>query len=58
MTKEEWLKRYKQAFIDIADMPEIVADDMAGASAFEDASRGFEDDPEGAAQEELSYFDY
>jgi hypothetical protein len=57
MVENEWLRRYKQAFKDTANLTDAEAAECAGAVSFEEASRGFEDDPEGAAQMEMSYWD-
>ncbi len=57
LTREEWLKRYKQAFIDGADLTDSEAQSCVDAISFEDASRQFETDPEGAAQMEMSYWE-
>lgn len=56
LEKSEWLRRYRQAFIDVG-CTEALADDCVGASPFEEVSECFEDDPEGAAQMEMSYWD-
>jgi hypothetical protein len=56
LTVDEWMRRYRQRFIDAAHVSDKVADDCAGAVPFEEASDGFEDDPEGAADEEMSYW--
>jgi hypothetical protein len=54
ITRDEWLRRYKQRFIDRADLTEGQAEQCAKAESFEVLSDGFEDDPEGAADEEMS----
>jgi hypothetical protein len=63
MKKEEWLRRYRQRFIDRIDPTNLkpgglerIADDCVEAVSFEDASDFFELDPEGAADEEMSYW--
>lgn len=56
MSRDEWLSRYRHAFVD-AGLSPLEALEIASAVDFEDASRGFEEDPEGAAQEEMSYWD-
>ncbi len=63
MIKEDWLKRYRARFAERARGPEdeILSeeflDDCANAIPFEEASVDFEDDPEGAADEEMSYWE-
>lgn len=56
-TQEEWLRRYRQRFIDRAELSETQADACASAESFEVLSEMFEDDPEGAADEEMSYWE-
>lgn len=56
MTKEEWLERYKARFIKVADITSEQAEECASADSFEVLSDGFEDDPEGAADSEMSYW--
>lgn len=57
MTREEWFARYKQRFIEQADLTPAQAEACAEAESFETLSDGFEDDPEGAADSEMSYWD-
>ena len=57
MTEQEWIQRYRQRFIDRAELDDSAADAVAGAESFETLSESFEDDPEGAADEEMSYWD-
>lgn len=57
MSEQEWLARYTQRFIDRADLTETQALLCAEAEPYERLSDGFEDDPEGAADEEMSYWD-
>jgi len=56
MSREEWLKRYKQEFIDAAKLTDEEAQSCVDALTFEEASNGYENDPEGAAQLEMSYW--
>ncbi len=56
MTNKEWLTRYKQRFIDVAGLTPAQADDCSRAESFDVLSEMFEDDPEGAADEEMSYW--
>lgn len=51
------MQRYRQAFIDLAGLSESEADECAEASTFEEVSRYYEGDPEGAAVEEMSYWE-
>jgi hypothetical protein len=55
--KEEWLSRYKAQFVKVAGVTAEYAEDCASADTFEVLSDGFEDDPEGAADSEMSYWD-
>jgi hypothetical protein len=57
MTEQEWLTRYKQRFIDIAGLTETQAQACATAESFAVLSESFEDDPEEAADMEMSYWD-
>ena len=57
LTQEEWARRYQQRLIDVAALePEHAADEFNGAG-FDYLSEGFEDDPEGAADESMSCWD-
>lgn len=51
-----WLARYKQRFIDRLGLTEAQAEACANAEPFAVLSEMFEDDPEGAADEEMSYW--
>lgn len=55
-TTEEWFTRYKQRFMDIAGLTQMQAQECANAEPFPVLAEGFEDDPEGAADEEMSYW--
>ena len=61
--RDEWMKRYRQRFAEVARTPEgkvlsdDLLDDIMKAVSFEEASLDYEDDPEGAADEEMSYWD-
>ena len=56
MSRDEWLRRYKARFVN-AGLTTEQAEDCANAESFEClSSGGFEDDPEGAADEEMSYW--
>jgi hypothetical protein len=57
MTESEWLERYQRRLMDKAHLPESSAKACAEAESFAVLSEWFEDDPEGAADEELSYWD-
>lgn len=54
LTRDEWLSRYKQRFVEQADLTLEQAEQCAKAESFEVLSEYFEDDPEGAADEEMS----
>lgn len=54
---ERWFRRYKQRFIERAGLTEEQAQACADAETFSVLSEGFEDDPEGAADEEMSYWE-
>lgn len=56
MDRAEWLRRYMNRFIERADLTPKQAEQCAKAESFEVLSQGFEDDPEGAADEEMSYW--
>jgi hypothetical protein len=53
---EVWLARYAQRIIDVAKVSESFAGKCATAESFEVLSDGYEDDPEGAADMEMSYW--
>ncbi len=52
-----WLERYKRRFMKVAHLTETQAQACATAESFAVLSEGFEDDPEGAADEEMSYWE-
>lgn len=54
ISEEEWMRRLRARFVKIAGEG---ADDVADAVAYEEWRDGWEDDPEGAADEEMSYWD-
>lgn len=55
--REEWLRRYQQRFVDVAGLSAEQAADVAATETFERLSEDYEDDPEGAADMEMSYWD-
>lgn len=55
--QQAWLARYKRRFMDVAGLTESQAAACANAESFTVLSEGFEDDPEGAADSEMSYWD-
>lgn len=57
VNREEWFTRYEQRFIEVAHVTAEQANACAHAETFEMLSEGFEDDPEGAADEEMSYWE-
>lgn len=54
LTKNEWLTRYKARFMERAGLDEAGAQCQAEAVSYEELVDGFEEDPEGAADEEMS----
>lgn len=54
LTQDEWFARYKQRFVDIAGITQVQAQECVNAESFTVLSEDFEDDPEGAADEEMS----
>lgn len=55
MTLDEWKAQYKQAFIN-AKLTDKQAQQCVDAADFPDVMDGYEDDPRGAALEEMSYW--
>lgn len=53
ITEAEWMRRLRARLVARADEG---ADDVADAVSFAEWSDGFENDPEGAADEEISYW--
>jgi hypothetical protein len=56
MEQAEWLERYAQRLVKQAALTEDQARKASGAEEFSVLSEDFEDDPEGAADEEMSYW--
>lgn len=63
MTKDEWLRRYRQRIVDCvtgehytAAEAEVLADAELNGTGYDDLVVGFEDDPEGSADESMSYW--
>lgn len=56
LTETEWLDRYKARFVHVG-LTDSQADACARAESFAVLSEMFEDDPEGAADMEMSYWD-
>lgn len=57
MTEEEWRDRYAKRIAEQAGWPEKSARKFAkDALPFTELSEGYEDDPEGAADMEMSYW--
>ncbi len=54
LTEQEWLARYQLRLMEQADLTEAQAREMSSALPFEELCEMFEDDPEGAADEEMS----
>ena len=57
MTQQEWLDRYKRRFIEQAGMTDEEAQRFVETESFDVISDGFEDDPEGSADSEMSYWE-
>lgn len=57
ITEREWLERYGQQFIRVLGISKKLADECVMAEDFGVLSEGYEDDPEGAADMEMSYWD-
>lgn len=57
MNRKEWLDRYAARFVAVAGLSIDQACACANAESYAVLSEGFEDDPEGAADEEMSYWD-
>lgn len=55
--QQEWLRRYADRIRSVTGMSEEFSWACARAETFEVLSDMFEDDPEGAADEEMSYWD-
>ncbi len=55
--RADWLRRYAARFMVVAGLTQQQADACANAETFEVLSDGFEDDPEGAADMEMSYWE-
>jgi hypothetical protein len=57
MTEREWLDRYRRRIMEVVgwSWDETLACEQA--ETFEVLSDGFDDDPEGAADEEMSYWE-
>lgn len=56
MSIGEWKRRYKQRFVDQANIPDKQAQECLDAAEFPDVLEGYEDDPEGSADMEMSYW--
>jgi hypothetical protein len=57
INRDEWLQRYQQRFMKEAGVNAEQARQCSEAEPFEVLSDGFEDDPEGAADSEMSYWE-
>jgi hypothetical protein len=57
MERDEWLKRYADRIMAVAGVTRDFALASSKAEAFEILSEDYEDDPEGAADMEMSYWD-
>lgn len=56
MDKEEWLKRCAQQFMTVGKLNKHDADYQAGC-CYDGMFESFREDPEGCANEEMSYWD-
>lgn len=56
MPKDEWLSRYRARVFERTN-DTVTTDAAMNAMNFDEESDGFEDDPEGAAEEEMSLWD-
>lgn len=58
MDEAEWMRRYRARFITATGLTEEQLDSQLKADGrpFSELSEMFEDDPEGAADEEMSYW--
>lgn len=54
MTQEEWVERYQRRFVEVAGVTASQAVALADTEDFSTLSEFYEDDPEGAADEEMS----
>lgn len=57
ITRDEWERRFKQRLIERAGVTEEQAKAELDGGTFETMSEGFENDPEGAADEAMSYWE-
>jgi len=57
MTDEDWSARYKARLIAGSRVDEDTAQDCLDACPLDELKDSFEDDPEGAANEEMSYWE-
>lgn len=60
MERAEWERRFKQHIVDQVGRDnggESLAQSELDGGTFEDLSDGFEEDPEGAADEAMSYWE-
>lgn len=57
LTRDEWVGRYKRRLIDRTECSARFADEAARSVTFAELSDGYDDDPEGAADMEMSYWD-
>lgn len=56
LSQQEWLDRYKAQFVKRGCLPEL-AESASRAETFDVLSEDYEDDPEGSADMEMSYWD-
>lgn len=57
LREDVWLERYQRRLVEVAGLTPKQAQACGEAESFAVLSEGYEDDPEGAADLELSYWD-
>ena len=57
LRRDVWLERYARRFVEVGACDEAGALACSQAESFEVLSDGYEDDPEGAADMEMSYWE-
>jgi hypothetical protein len=57
LDEETWKSRYRKRLMDKTDLGFLEADKVLEAADWPDIYDGYEDDPEGSADEEMSYWE-